>query len=102
MVCLTAFISPARADRVAAREIAAQGGVPFVEVYVSASLEACEGRDPKGLYKKARAGEIKQFTGIDAPYEPPAAPEVTLDTEALTVDEAAERLLDVVLGAAGR
>jgi bifunctional enzyme CysN/CysC len=101
LVCLTAFISPTVADRAAARRVAEEGGVPFVEVYVAASLAACEDRDPKGLYRKARAGEIKQFTGIDAPYEPPTAAELVLDTESLTVDEAARRLLDAVLEAAG-
>jgi adenylylsulfate kinase len=81
----TAFISPYRADRDAAREIQKDGD--FIEVYVKASVEACEQRDTKGLYAKARAGQIKEFTGISAPYEEPASPEVTVDTEAQTVEE---------------
>ncbi len=95
-VVLTAFISPTRADRQAAREIAEAGNIPFVEIYAQASLEACEGRDPKGLYKRARAGEIPQFTGIDAPYETPESPDVTLSTETQTIEQAAETLLRVV------
>lgn len=96
-VVLTAFISPTHADRQAARDIAEQGGIPFVEIYAQASLEACEERDPKGLYKRARAGEIPQFTGIDAPYEIPENPDVTVSTETQTIEEAAEELLQVVL-----
>ncbi|MBC7809262.1 MAG: adenylyl-sulfate kinase [Akkermansiaceae bacterium] len=95
-VVLTAFISPTRADRQAAREIAEGGGIPFVEIFTQASLEACEQRDPKGLYKRARAGEIPQFTGIDAPYEVPDAPDMTISTETQTIEQAAEELLRVV------
>ncbi|MDA1252169.1 MAG: adenylyl-sulfate kinase [Planctomycetota bacterium] len=76
---LTAFISPYKADRDQVRELLEPG--QFVEVYVNASLETCEARDPKGLYKKARAGEIKGFTGIDDPYEAPENPELTLDSD---------------------
>lgn len=77
LVTLTAFVSPYRADRDAVRASLAEGD--FVEVFVDASLEVCESRDPKGLYKKARAGEISDFTGIDAPYEPPTNPELVID-----------------------
>ncbi len=89
---LTAFISPYRADRDKAREILDQG--EFIEVYVNASLETCEGRDPKGLYKKARAGEIKGFTGIDDPYEEPAKPEIVLDADKKSIDELAQEVVD--------
>ncbi|MBC8138393.1 MAG: adenylyl-sulfate kinase [Fibrella sp.] len=95
-VVLTAFISPTHADRQAAREIAEGGNIPFVEIFTQASLEACEGRDPKGLYKRARAGEIPQFTGIDAPYEIPTAPDVTISTETQTIEQASEELLQVI------
>ncbi|WP_238753262.1 adenylyl-sulfate kinase [Rubinisphaera margarita] len=89
---LTAFISPYRADRDKAREILDQG--EFIEVYVNASLETCEGRDPKGLYKKARAGEIKGFTGIDDPYEEPANPEIVLNSDNKSIDELAQEVVD--------
>jgi adenylylsulfate kinase len=75
-IALTAFISPYRIDRDRVREINLEGD--FIEVFMEAPLEVCENRDPKGLYKKARAGEIKGFTGIDDPYEPPLRPELTL------------------------
>jgi adenylylsulfate kinase len=78
IVVMTAFISPYRADRDRAREIIGDGS--FVEIYVKCDLEVCEQRDPKGLYKKARAGEIPEFTGISAPYEEPLHPELIIDT----------------------
>lgn len=84
VLVLTSFISPYRSDRDAARALFAAGD--FVEVFVDASLATCEARDPKGLYKKARAGEIPEFTGISAPYEPPERPELVLDTAALSVE----------------
>lgn len=77
-VVMTAFISPYRADRDRVRSILANGD--FVEIYVEADLDTCEERDPKGLYKKARAGEIKEFTGISAPYEAPLKPELVINT----------------------
>jgi adenylylsulfate kinase len=92
MVVLTAFISPYRADRDAVRELLDDG--EFIEVLVDASLETCEARDPKGLYKKARAGEIKGFTGIDAPYEAPENPELTLDSNNKSIDELAQEVVD--------
>lgn len=85
-IVLTAFISPFRADRDAAREII---GDDFIEIFVNTPLEICEQRDPKGLYKKARAGQIKGFTGIDSPYEEPVKPEIKLNTEILSIEEAA-------------
>lgn len=82
---LTAFISPYQEDREQVREIVESD--EFIEIYVKASLETCEERDPKGLYKKARLGEIKGFTGIDAPYEEPANPEIIIDTNQLNIVE---------------
>jgi adenylylsulfate kinase len=96
LVVLTAFVSPYRADRDAVRTIlggAAGEGGDFVEVFVDTPLEVCEARDPKGLYKKARAGEIKHFTGIDDPYEPPLAPELVLPGGELPVDQLAQRVV---------
>ena len=83
VLVLTAFISPYRADRALARKVV--GEARFIEVFVDAPLDACEQRDPKGLYEKARAGDIPEFTGISAPYEPPAAPELRLPTAELDV-----------------
>ncbi len=82
LIVLTAFVSPYRRDRDAVRETLAASGSPddFIEVFVDAPLEVCEARDPKGLYKKARAGEIRHFTGIDDPYELPDSPELVLDS----------------------
>ena len=91
-IVIVSFISPYRRDRAAVR--ANLGTGEFIEVYVKASLSAAEGRDPKGLYKKARAGEIKGFTGIDDPYEEPESPEVVLDTERVTPAEAASHLVE--------
>lgn len=85
---LTAFISPYHKDRDQVRKLV--GTDEFIEIYVMASLETCEERDPKGLYKKARLGEIKGFTGIDAPYEEPVDPEITLDTNQLSIEESVE------------
>jgi adenylylsulfate kinase len=87
VIVLASFISPYRRDRDAVRALMPPGD--FVEVHVKASVAAAEQRDPKGLYKKARAGEIKNFTGLDDPYEEPANPEIVLDTEARTPDDSA-------------
>ena len=87
IIALTAFISPYRRDRDAVRAALQPGD--FVEVYVRAPLAVCEGRDPKGLYKKARAGEIKGFTGIDDPYEEPLDPEIVVDSASRNPDELA-------------
>jgi adenylylsulfate kinase len=92
VVAITAFISPYRADRDRVRATLAPGD--FIEILVDAPLEVCERRDPKGLYKKARAGELKGFTGIDDPYEPPLKPEMVLDAGR----KSAEQLADEVIG----
>ena len=84
---LSSFISPYRADRDAARALHVESELPFLEVFVDCSLEIAEDRDPKGLYKKARAGEIKGFTGIDDPYEAPEHPELHLHNDNQTVEE---------------
>jgi bifunctional enzyme CysN/CysC len=98
LIVLTAFISPFRAERRMARSLFAEG--EFFEIYADATLRVAEERDPKGLYRKARRGEIKNFTGIDSPYEAPEAPELRLDTAALTPEEAAGRVI-AELGRAG-
>ena len=96
-VVITAFISPYRMDRRRAREIALEGNTKFVEVFVDAPLEVCETRDPKNLYKKARAGEIRDFTGIDAPYEAPEDPEIVVHTDQQSVDESVAAILEQLL-----
>jgi adenylylsulfate kinase len=94
VITMTSFISPYRADRDRARALHAEGQLPFVEVYVATPIATCEQRDPKGLYKKARAGQLKGFTGIDDPYEPPLKPEVTVDATSTSPQEAAAQLLE--------
>lgn len=89
-----AFISPYRADRERARKIVEEAGLDFVEIFVKCDLAVCESRDPKGLYKKARAGEIKNFTGLDAPYEEPLDPELVLDSGHADPETLAKRVLD--------
>ena len=91
IVAITAFISPYRVDRDRVRALVAQGD--FLEIFVDAPLEVCEKRDPKGLYRKARAGEIKGFTGIDDPYEPPEKPELVLDAGAKSPEALADEVL---------
>jgi adenylylsulfate kinase len=91
LVVLTAFISPYRADRDQVRKIMKDGD--FIEVLVDAPVEVCEQRDVKGLYKKARAGEIKEFTGISAPYEAPEKPEMRIDTTGQSVEASAQQIL---------
>jgi adenylylsulfate kinase len=88
LITLTAFISPYRADRAKARSLVPPDD--FIEVYCCCSLDVCEDRDVKGLYKKARAGEIKEFTGISAPYEEPEYPEIIVDTDKSSVEECVE------------
>jgi bifunctional enzyme CysN/CysC len=97
VIAITAFISPYRMDRRRARETALEGNAEFVEVFVDAPLEVCEARDPKNLYKKARAGEIRDFTGIDAPYEPPEDPEIVVHTDWQTVEESIATILEQLL-----
>ncbi|PLT32941.1 adenylyl-sulfate kinase [Bacillus sp. V5-8f] len=91
-VVLTAFISPFQADRDIVRDLLEED--EFIEVYVKCSLEECEKRDPKGLYQKARDGLIKDFTGIDSPYEEPKKPEFVLETDRFSVDECVEQLVN--------
>ncbi|UDI77369.1 adenylyl-sulfate kinase [Staphylococcus taiwanensis] len=91
-IAVTAFISPYRADRDDVRDILEEG--EFIEVYTECSVEECEKRDPKGLYEKARSGEIKEFTGISAPYEAPNHPEITINTEQQTVEASVEQILN--------
>jgi adenylyl-sulfate kinase len=91
LLVLTAFISPFRADRDQIRK--RLGNDRFIEIYISTPLEDCERRDPKGLYAKARAGKIREFTGIDSPYEPPIAPQLTIDTSKVDVSAAVDQIL---------
>ena len=92
MVAIVALISPLRADREAAAARVRGNGITFVEVFVNAPLEICERRDPKGLYKKARAGEIAAFTGVSAPYEAPLAPDMELHTGSESIERSLEAL----------
>ena len=96
VIVLSSFISPYLVDRQIVRELHEADNMPFIEVFVDCSLEAAEERDPKGLYKKARAGEIKNFTGIDDPYEAPEAPEVHLHTDQQSLEEEVEHLLTLL------
>jgi adenylylsulfate kinase len=93
LLTCASFISPYRADRDQARQIHDAAGLPFIEVFVKASVELCEKRDPKGLYKKARAGELKEFTGVSAPYEEPLHPEVVIDSGELSPQDATSLLM---------
>ncbi len=92
VLALTAFISPYRKDRDFCRSLVGDGR--FVEIFVKASIETCESRDPKGLYKKAKSGEIKEFTGISAPYEEPLKPEIVLDSDNMTIEEEVEAVIN--------
>jgi adenylylsulfate kinase len=91
LITLTAFISPYTKDRNYCRKLAGEGR--FIEIYAKASLKTCEKRDPKGMYKKARAGEIKDFTGINAPYEEPEKPEIIIDTDKETIEKSTEKVI---------
>jgi adenylylsulfate kinase len=97
LITLTAFVSPFRADRHTVRESLPAGD--FIEVYVNASLETCESRDPKGLYQKARAGEIADFTGISSPYEAPEQPELVLDANRTPPDVLADQVIAYLIAA---
>ncbi|MED5595106.1 adenylyl-sulfate kinase [Janthinobacterium sp. P210006] len=90
LIVIAAFISPYRADRAMAAAIV--GAAQFIEVHISTPVAECEARDPKGLYAKARAGQIAQFTGVSAPYEAPLSPALSLDTQVLALEESVERL----------
>ena len=93
IICLSSFISPYKRDRDNVRALHLEAGIPFVEVFIDCSLAVAEQRDPKGLYRRARAGEIRNFTGVDDPYEPPSNPELHLKSDELTVrDEVTEIL----------
>src|SRR5262249_7488933 len=93
MIAITAFISPYRADRQRARGAAKE---TFHEIYVKADVRTCESRDPKGLYKRARKGEIREFTGVSAPYEEPEAAELTVETSLLTIEESVSAVIAYV------
>lgn len=97
VIALSSFISPYAQDRDQVRELHEKAGLKFVEVFVDCSLEEAERRDPKGLYKKARAGEIKNFTGIDDPYEAPANPEIHLHTDEMTLETEVAMVVDYLL-----
>ncbi len=99
VICISAFISPYREDRALARRAARDA---FHEVYVAADLATCEGRDPKGLYKKARAGQIKDFTGISAPYEEPEHPDIVIDTNRQSVKASIDALMGFVVAHLGQ
>ena len=94
LICITAFVSPYREDRDLVRSLMKPG--EFVEIFVDAPLDVCEQRDPKGLYAKARANEIPEFTGISAPYEAPFTPELVLKTGELTVQESISKILELL------
>ncbi|KAJ2717335.1 Adenylyl-sulfate kinase [Coemansia spiralis] len=91
-ITITSFISPYQADRDSARKLHDDVGIPFVEVYADVPVSIAEERDPKGLYKKARAGEIKEFTGVSAPYEAPASPEIHIRTDQVTIADAVQQI----------
>jgi bifunctional enzyme CysN/CysC len=96
VVAIAALVSPYRADRDAARAAHERRGLPFLEVHVSTSLEECERRDPKGLYARARAGELANMTGVGAPYEPPETPDLVVDGAAEPLEDALARVLAAV------
>lgn len=95
-VALTSFISPYSRDRDQARAVHGQASLPFFEIFVDTPIDVCEQRDPKGLYKKARAGEIKGFTGIDDPYEAPSKPELVLHPATMSVDQSVQACLEML------
>ncbi len=96
LIVITAFISPFRAEREMVRAMLPEG--EFLEIFIDTPLAEAERRDVKGLYKKARAGQLKNFTGIDSPYEAPQAPEIRIDTTAMTAEEAADLIVERLLG----
>ncbi|MGI9294159.1 MAG: adenylyl-sulfate kinase [Pseudomonadales bacterium] len=96
VIALSSFVSPYRADRDAVRALHDAAGMDFIEVFVDVPLDVAESRDPKGLYKKARAGEIKNFTGIDDPYEAPDNPEIVLNSHTMSLEEEVELLLNLL------
>jgi adenylylsulfate kinase len=98
VLTMTSFISPYRKDRDLVRALHDAAGVPFIEVYMATPIATCEQRDPKGLYKKARAGQLKGFTGVDDPYEEPLKPELTLDATSVSPQQAAAVLMEYLQG----
>jgi adenylyl-sulfate kinase len=94
LIVITSFISPYRTDRLQARQII--GPAAFLELHVATSLETCELRDVKGLYRRARAGEVRDFTGISSPYEPPENPALTVDTECSSIDKTVQQILEIL------
>jgi len=96
IVCLCSFISPFEKDRAAARDIHLASGLPFIEVYVSTPLSVCESRDLKGLYRKARSGQIRDFTGINSPYEPPSKPEIEISAGDISIRDCVSQLVDLL------
>jgi bifunctional enzyme CysN/CysC len=96
-IAVVSLVSPYASDRHAAAALHASDDLHFIEVYVNASLELCEERDPKGLYARAREGELVGLTGIGAPYEPPSAPDLVLDAGAETLDSEVERVLAILI-----
>jgi adenylylsulfate kinase len=97
VITISSFISPYQSDRDQVRKIHEDAGLKFLEVFINTPIEVCESRDPKGLYKKARAGEIKGFTGIDDPYETPSNPEIDLKTDELSPQQAADQLIKALV-----
>ena len=95
IIVLTAFISPFISDRVLVRELMEEG--EFIEVFIDTPLETCEARDSKGLYRKARAGEIKDFTGIDSPYESPVSPEIHIKNDNISIEDACKIILEYLI-----
>ena len=98
VIAMTSFISPYRKDRDLCRKLHDDAGLPFIEIHMATPIETCEQRDPKGLYKKARAGLLKGFTGIDDPYEAPSSAELTLDVTSLSPQEVTAQLIDYLAG----
>ncbi len=94
LITLVSFISPYQKDRDTARQLHQQAGIPFIEIHIHCPLDVAQARDPKGLYKKAKAGQIKNFTGISAPYQAPTHPQILLNTHTLTIQEASQQVLD--------
>lgn len=97
VLTMTSFISPYRKDRDAVRALHVEGKLPFIEVFLNTPIETCEQRDPKGLYKKARAGQLQNFTGIDDPYEAPTQPELTIDATSTTPQQATVIVLEYLV-----
>ena len=102
IIAIVPAISPYRADRRAARALHESAGIEFIEIYIATPVEVCEARDPKGMYAKARAGEIEGFTGVDGTYEAPERPELTLDTSLMSPQEAARLAFELVIAVCRR